>query len=341
MASMRPTEVKALWGRAASRCSICKIELATDTTEGLTGEMAHIVAKSPDGPRGDRSLTPEEREDYSNKILLCPNHHTMIDKDISEWTVNKILKIKKEHEQWVADKLSQGSISESTVDNSKFLESRKEEWVRLTSSRFWSIVSITPLRISDDRINPLDKKFLEALAKFEYWNIRYESPININRLQTNPNHNGIINEDKRDESKYRIEVFRKGHCEFLLCLNNLIFEQNRLEYTHIANCIQHQVKSLKFLWESTLPFNDMLISVIITSTKNKCLHSGNKTFFSAEYGDRVEASSIEHSFVASKDTDWKEILDSLLTRIVNSFGLDIDSVFDEQGNLNLPHRLRL
>jgi hypothetical protein len=43
----------------------------------VIGEMAHVIADSPIGPRGDG----EGRDNsYANLILLCPTHHTLVDK---------------------------------------------------------------------------------------------------------------------------------------------------------------------------------------------------------------------------------------------------------------------
>ena len=41
------------------------------------GEMAHIIARSPEGPRGKADAGTDI---YGNLILLCPTCHTMIDK---------------------------------------------------------------------------------------------------------------------------------------------------------------------------------------------------------------------------------------------------------------------
>ncbi len=43
----------------------------------IIGEMAHVIAKKPDGPRG--TATGGDNT-YDNLILLCPTHHTEIDK---------------------------------------------------------------------------------------------------------------------------------------------------------------------------------------------------------------------------------------------------------------------
>lgn len=95
-----------LWREASSRCSICREELFKFERNSILGEMAHIVAASKDGPRGNSELSSEERDSYQNLILLCPNHHSIIDNDETTWTVEKLHKMKKAHEEWIDIQLS-------------------------------------------------------------------------------------------------------------------------------------------------------------------------------------------------------------------------------------------
>jgi hypothetical protein len=73
---------KLLWGRAAGICSnpTCRQDL-TKILEGgegyNVGEMAHIIAKKPTGPRANGEAGPDT---YSNTVLLCPTCHRRIDK---------------------------------------------------------------------------------------------------------------------------------------------------------------------------------------------------------------------------------------------------------------------
>lgn len=105
-------DIKLLWGRAASRCAFpdCRIELTQDsqaTSSSLPiGEQAHIVAKEPNGPRGESLLTKEERDSYANLILLCPTHHKIIDKNPEDYPVEKLHVFKTNHELWVQKTLS-------------------------------------------------------------------------------------------------------------------------------------------------------------------------------------------------------------------------------------------
>ena len=67
--------------------------------------MAHIVADSESGPRGNSPLKSEQRDRYENLILLCPNHHTLIDRDEDAFPVELLHAYKSEHEAWVRDRM--------------------------------------------------------------------------------------------------------------------------------------------------------------------------------------------------------------------------------------------
>jgi hypothetical protein len=102
--------LKTLWGRAASRCSICKLELVMDATEtddeSLVGEACHIVADKVDGPRGTSPMSSEQRNKYGNLLLLCNVHHKQIDDQVDTFSVERLHEIKNAHETWVRTQLS-------------------------------------------------------------------------------------------------------------------------------------------------------------------------------------------------------------------------------------------
>lgn len=103
---------KMLWGRAANRCAFvdCRKELVIDASqsddESLIGEECHIVARSPDGPRGQSPLTLEQRDKYANLVLLCAVHHKVIDDQPGQYTVDHLKQIKGTHENWVRETLA-------------------------------------------------------------------------------------------------------------------------------------------------------------------------------------------------------------------------------------------
>lgn len=107
---------KMLWGRSGGRCAICGVTLANITDLGhssIIGEEAHIVAKEEDGPRGKSPLDGPRRDEYSNLILLCPTHHTEIDKvpsGVESYPVERLVEIKRAHEEKI---LSSGQLDEA------------------------------------------------------------------------------------------------------------------------------------------------------------------------------------------------------------------------------------
>jgi hypothetical protein len=114
-------DVKLLWGRSGNRCAICRTELTQDkaavSSAFTLGEQAHIVGEKDDAPRGKSPLTQQERDSYHNLILLCPNDHTTIDKNETDWPVEKLHQFKSEQELWVTETLSE------TVDHVRLAQS--------------------------------------------------------------------------------------------------------------------------------------------------------------------------------------------------------------------------
>ena len=76
--------------------------------------IAHIVASSPDGPRGS-----EESYDLSDKLenlmLLCPTHHKEVDEDVEQYTVEHLKEIKRLQEQNVQELLEGMNYPESEI----------------------------------------------------------------------------------------------------------------------------------------------------------------------------------------------------------------------------------
>ena len=100
-----------LWGRAAARCAhpSCRKQLINDedrSGEGvLIGEVAHIVARNSSGPRGDKDPPGRTLDDQANLILLCRQHHTIVDRQPDRFPVPMLVQWKADHEAWVATQL--------------------------------------------------------------------------------------------------------------------------------------------------------------------------------------------------------------------------------------------
>ena len=99
--------LKILWSAAAGRCAFpdCATRLidVADGISAIIGEMAHIRGERSEAARHDANQSEADRNSHENLILLCPTHHTMIDKKefVSRYTVEKLLHMKVEHEKSV------------------------------------------------------------------------------------------------------------------------------------------------------------------------------------------------------------------------------------------------
>jgi hypothetical protein len=101
---------KLLWGKSGNKCAICKAKLMLDGKRAdetsIVGIECHIRSLKPNGPRHDNHYPLGQIDDYKNLILLCGVHHKIIDDLCNEYTTDNLIKIKTDHEEWVAQQLS-------------------------------------------------------------------------------------------------------------------------------------------------------------------------------------------------------------------------------------------
>jgi hypothetical protein len=90
--------IKRLFARSGNRCAFPKCSSPIVQEAIVVGEICHIKAVSLLGPRHDKEQSPEQLHGYDNLILLCAKHHTIIDTDPDAYTVERLTKMKTEHE---------------------------------------------------------------------------------------------------------------------------------------------------------------------------------------------------------------------------------------------------
>lgn len=99
-----------LLARSGGFCAnpACRANLFPDIPGGRVAtirQLAHIIAQSPRGPRGDDPLPVTERDVYDNIVLLCANCHELVDKmSLSETYDAELLREwKQEQERRIRD----------------------------------------------------------------------------------------------------------------------------------------------------------------------------------------------------------------------------------------------
>ncbi|MCX5349184.1 HNH endonuclease [Streptomyces mirabilis] len=95
---------KIIWIQAGGMCAICKEQVITPGTASddpsVFGEEAHIVARSSGGPRAG-GLAEELIDGHANLILLCSKDHKRVDDQPGYFSVERLRRIKADHEAWV------------------------------------------------------------------------------------------------------------------------------------------------------------------------------------------------------------------------------------------------
>jgi hypothetical protein len=96
----------------------------------IIAELAHIVADSREGPRGNVPLSEEERNKHDNLIVLCPEHHKVVDSQPNTFSIQVLRQMKSDHVAEVEKRL--GSQTTLSVTPTLFTESIQSTVVRVS-----------------------------------------------------------------------------------------------------------------------------------------------------------------------------------------------------------------
>ncbi len=114
-----PTTIKKLFALSGNQCAFpdCNVVFVLPERQEIIAQICHIEAAEIGGERYNPNQTDNERRDYNNLILLCPNHHVETD-DTVKYTVEILKEIKRNHELKI---LSQPSSFEKFRNNQSSL----------------------------------------------------------------------------------------------------------------------------------------------------------------------------------------------------------------------------
>lgn len=245
--SVSQQDIKKLFSLSAGICNICKKQLIENNTQ--IAEMAHIIAKSSSGARG--SIFNINNNSYNNLILLCPNCHTKVDKYPDEYPVQKLINLKKEHENFIHSRLNirQNYLRDLSSLNILF------GYISIKNFRGMAIDLPNKISINFNAKEIFEQFYIDNPDKYPFWDAQltelWESFLykidNINNLilgsittKTNKfiTKNELMNNIQNNELCYNIYVSDYSGSFMILNKEYLNNEQIHVVHKEITNLVQ-------------------------------------------------------------------------------------------------------
>jgi len=90
----------------------CTKKLIAEDGISIISKICHIAAASKEGPRFDVNMTDDERRGFDNLILLCDEHHVIIDNKENEsvYPTALLKKWKNDHEKKILELISSKNL---------------------------------------------------------------------------------------------------------------------------------------------------------------------------------------------------------------------------------------
>lgn len=143
----------------------------------VIGEEAHIRSSRPDGPRHDPAYPSEKLDTYDNLILLCPTHHTTIDKENgAAWSIDELQRMKADHERAI-DAMT-GAAELVTRDMQEVLAAQVTLWEKLAHVDEWQ-----KLTAGLNQVHPFIRKDIaDDLFNLSTWLLQRRWPSGYERI---------------------------------------------------------------------------------------------------------------------------------------------------------------
>jgi hypothetical protein len=352
-----------VWTKAAGICSFpdCETQLVQEPQADSSipvGEVAHIVAEQPDGPRGKSPLTADQRNQPPNLMLLCPNHHTEVDKAPQTYTIERLTELKRRHEAWVRTALAKPSLVGKRVTAEPTLLAETLHSTVLPVERVPSRVFMAPPKTFDpDEIRAEAKwpapYILHGKQLITFENLKEEDNAFVsltNRQQ--------VKEEKatdwwHDPDKNRLYVYLLGRC-----LNKitgplgLMLDRKRNRYYFTANApnterkvryrpLNMSTSEINVVWQPiqksrgepygywlhrAVSFRFLLVSnrqwLLAVRPEFHVTTNGIDDYESSEVGAKVthKKSHMYNHSLLSEINFWRDFLSGGQPRIVLTFG---------------------
>jgi hypothetical protein len=110
----KPSTIRRLDTLSGNECAHpnCSKKLIAEDGTSIISKICHIAAASEQGPRFDKNMTDDERRGFDNLILLCDEHHVMIDNKANEedYPATLLKTWKSEHEGKILELISNKNL---------------------------------------------------------------------------------------------------------------------------------------------------------------------------------------------------------------------------------------
>ena len=130
--------VKALHTLSGNQCAHPECTNRILENDLPIGHICHIYAVREKGPRGKPGLTEKELNSPENLILLCPNHHSMVDGQPESYPAEELKQWKSDHEDKMRHMYDPDLLSRMRVPKELVDEKIEEELEKLRKSRFFA-----------------------------------------------------------------------------------------------------------------------------------------------------------------------------------------------------------
>ncbi len=160
-----------LWVHAGGRCEFpsCNELVWRDKLtfkEDNFSHIAHIVAASPDGPRGKKDTSANLQVDFDNLMLVCLTHSKLIDgRNSSEYSTEQLREYKQKHEERIMRQTAIGP--ENATVPVRFQANIGER--RVEVSKALTYQALYPLFPADDKGVFLDFSSKAGTGDQDFW----------------------------------------------------------------------------------------------------------------------------------------------------------------------------
>lgn len=183
----RADTLRELYIFSGNMCAMpdCK-DLLIDEYGTWIGEVAHIYAASNGGPRANSDLSSEDRRKADNLILVCSNCHTKIDSNVALYSAEKLLEIKKAHEEIYKKGLEQAKLRDCMDEYTITLPQSLGAWGIMPSDEEFKDAIKSLGKVADrlSKVPPDTRDFLAKCLKRSSERLRSERNPELEVLTT-------------------------------------------------------------------------------------------------------------------------------------------------------------